>query len=110
MPSVSVYIPTPMRRLTGGRAHVDVDVRPGETTLAQVVDLIEALHPGLKSEIWEGDDFKHYVNVYMNGEEVRALEGKATRLTAGDQIAFVPMLAGGAEVLTSFPKELIEVK
>ena len=95
MPSVSVYIPTPMRRLTGGQAHVDVEVTPGQTSLAELVDLIEALHPGLKSEIWAGDDFKHYVNVYMNGEEVRALEGAATRLREGDQVAFVPMLAGG---------------
>jgi proteasome lid subunit RPN8/RPN11/molybdopterin converting factor small subunit len=96
MPSVSVYIPTPLRRLTGGQAHVDVDVQPGQTSLAELVDLIEARHPGLKSELWEGDDFKHYVNVYMNGEEVRALEGAATRLREGDQVAFVPMLAGGA--------------
>jgi proteasome lid subunit RPN8/RPN11/molybdopterin converting factor small subunit len=96
MASVSVYIPTPLRRLTGGRAHVDVEVRAGQTSLAELVDLIEARHPGLKAEIWEGDDFKHYVNVYMNGEEVRALDGAATRLRAGDQVAFVPMLAGGA--------------
>jgi proteasome lid subunit RPN8/RPN11/molybdopterin converting factor small subunit len=102
MASVSVYIPTPMRRLTNGQAHVDVEVQPGRTSLAELVDLIEARHPGLKSEIWEGDDFKHYVNVYMNGEEVRALEGAATRLREGDQVAFVPMLAGGgpAERLT----------
>ena len=100
MASVSVYIPTPMRRLTGGAAHVDVEVSPGQTSLADLVDLIEARHPGLKSEIWEGDDFKHYVNVYMNGEEVRALEGAATRLREGDQVAFVPMLAGGADRLT----------
>jgi [CysO sulfur-carrier protein]-S-L-cysteine hydrolase len=100
MSSVSVYIPTPLRRLTGGQAHVDVEVRAGQTSLAELVDLIEARHPGLKSELWEGDDFKHYVNVYMNCEEVRALEGAATRLREGDQVAFVPMLAGGAERLT----------
>jgi proteasome lid subunit RPN8/RPN11/molybdopterin converting factor small subunit len=107
MPTVSVYIPTPMRRLTGGRAHVDVEVRPGETTLAQVVDLIEQLHPGLKAEIWEGADFKHYVNVYMNGEEVRALDGSATRVASGDQVAFVPMLAGGTDRLT-IPRPIAE--
>jgi proteasome lid subunit RPN8/RPN11/molybdopterin converting factor small subunit len=104
MGSVSVYIPTPMRRLTGGLAHVDVEVEPGMTSLSELVDLIEARHPGLKSEIWEGDDFKHYVNVYMNGEEVRGLDGAATRLAEGDQVAFVPMLAGGeADRLTIEP-------
>jgi proteasome lid subunit RPN8/RPN11/molybdopterin converting factor small subunit len=99
MATVSVYVPTPLRRLTAGQAHVDVEVRTGETTLAELVDLIDARHPGLKSELWEGQDFKHYVNVYMNGEEVRGLGGAATRLKSGDQVAFVPMLAGGAETL-----------
>lgn len=98
MASVSIYIPTPLRRLTGGQAHVEVSVQPGQTTFAELIDLIEARHPGMKSELWEGADFKHYVNVYQNGEEVRGLEGAATRLADGDQVAFVPMLAGGARL------------
>jgi proteasome lid subunit RPN8/RPN11/molybdopterin converting factor small subunit len=96
-PNATVYVPTPWRRLTGGAAHVAVDVAPGETTLAALVDRIDARYPGLKAEIWEGQDFKHYVNVYLNGEEVRALQGAATPVAEGDQVAFVPMLAGGAE-------------
>lgn len=95
--SVTVYVPTPYRRLTGGAAHIPIHVAPGATTLADLVDRIEASYPGLKSEIWDGADFKHYVNVYLNGEEVRALAGPATTVADGDQIAFVPMLAGGAE-------------
>jgi len=95
MAKVSVYVPTPLRRLTAGQAHLDVEVRPGDTTLAELVDLIEARHAGIKAELWEGDDFKHYVNVYLNGEEVRALKGAATTVGAGDEVAFVPMLAGG---------------
>ena len=95
MASVTVYVPTPLRRLTDGKAHVELEVRPGETTLAEVVDLIESRHVGMKAELWEGDDFKHYVNVYLNGEEARGLRGAATPVADGDQVAFVPMLAGG---------------
>lgn len=102
-PSATIYVPTPWRRLTGGAAHVPVDVQPGETTLAALVDRIDARYPGLKAEIWEGSDFKHYVNVYLNGEEVRALQGAATPVAEGDQVAFVPMLAGGAERLELAP-------
>src|SRR5205814_248117 len=71
--SVTVYVPTPWRRLTGGAAHVPVDIEPGATDLAGLVARIDARHPGLKGEIWDGDDFRNYVNVYLNGEEVRAM-------------------------------------
>jgi proteasome lid subunit RPN8/RPN11/molybdopterin converting factor small subunit len=95
---VNVYIPTSYRRLTGGQAHVGVELGPAET-LAHLVERMDGLYPGLRDEIWAGDDFKHYVNVYVNGEEARSLGGARTQLADGDEVAFVPMLAGGAEVL-----------
>jgi proteasome lid subunit RPN8/RPN11/molybdopterin converting factor small subunit len=92
--AVNVYIPTPYRRLTDGLAHVKIPEAP---TLESLVDALEVLHPGLKAELWADDDFKHYVNVYVNGDEARSLKGKETELRAGDEVAFVPMLAGGVE-------------
>lgn len=108
--TVTVYVPTPWRRLTGGAAHVPVEIEAGGTDLAALVDRIDARHPGLKGEIWEGDDFRNYVNVYLNGEEVRAMEGRQTRLSDGDQIAFVPMLAGGAafELSAAHRQEIVD--
>ncbi len=97
MASVSIYVPTPWRRLTDGKAHVQVEVQPGETTLGDLVDLVDAKHAGMKAELWEGSDFKHYVNVYLNGEEARGLRGAATPVADGDEVAFVPMLAGGEQ-------------
>jgi proteasome lid subunit RPN8/RPN11/molybdopterin converting factor small subunit len=96
--AVNVYIPTSYRRLTGGQAHVGVELAPDDT-LARLVERIDRLHPGLKDEIWAGGDFKHYVNVYVNGEEARSLQGAQTRLSDGDEVAFVPMLAGGEDAL-----------
>jgi proteasome lid subunit RPN8/RPN11/molybdopterin converting factor small subunit len=96
---VDVYIPTSYRRLTGGQAHVGVELE-GDGTLARLVERMEQLYPGLRAEIWEGGDFKQYVNVYVNGEEARSLDGARTRLADGDAVAFVPMLAGGDEALT----------
>ena len=104
--SVNVYIPTPYRRLTGGQAHVGVDLAP-EDTLARLVEQMERLYPGLKDEVWAGQDFKHYVNVYVNGEEVRSLQGAQTPLSDGDEVAFVPMLAGGADALV-VTREVLE--
>jgi proteasome lid subunit RPN8/RPN11/molybdopterin converting factor small subunit len=99
MINVTVYIPTPLRRLTSGAAHVPIEIAPDRSTLAELVDRIDGRFPGLKDELWAGDDFKHYVNVYVNGDEVRARAGAATRLAEGDQVAFIPMLAGGGEAL-----------
>jgi proteasome lid subunit RPN8/RPN11/molybdopterin converting factor small subunit len=96
--AVNVYIPTSFRRLTGGQAHVGVELGPAET-LAQLVERMDGLYPGLRDEIWAGDDFKHYVNVYVNGEEARSLGGAGTPLADGDEVAFVPMLAGGEDAL-----------
>jgi proteasome lid subunit RPN8/RPN11/molybdopterin converting factor small subunit len=108
--SVTVYVPTPWRRLTGGAAHVPVEIEPGSTDLAGLIDRIDQRHPGLKGEIWEGDDFRSYVNVYLNGEEVRAMNGRQTTLADGDQVAFVPMLAGGEafEISAAHRQEMIE--
>lgn len=107
---VTVYVPTPWRRLTGGAAHVPVDIEPGATDIAGLVERIDASHPGLKGEIWEDGDLRNYVNVYLNGEEVRAMKGHQTPLADGDQIAFVPMLAGGEafELSAAHRQEMIE--
>lgn len=96
--TVNVYIPTPYRRLTSGTTHVAVTLAEG-AKLLDLVDTLDALHPGVKAEIWADEDFKNYVNVYVNGEEARAVAGKHTALANGDEVAFVPMLAGGSDSL-----------
>jgi proteasome lid subunit RPN8/RPN11/molybdopterin converting factor small subunit len=103
--AVNVYIPTPYRRLTDGVAHVEISEAP---TLASLVDALELLHPGLKAELWAEDDFKHYVNVYVNGDEARSLNGKETELRAGDEVAFVPMLAGGSEESFVIARDVVD--
>src|SRR2546423_7413431 len=109
MAKVSVYVPTPWRRLTGGAAHVPVELDATGTTVASLVDAVDASYPGMKGEIWEGADLKHYVNVYLNGEEVRGLKGSATAVSDGAEVAFVPMLAGGErfELLRAHRDEMI---
>ena len=93
--TITVYVPTPLRRLTGGAVHVAIAVDDANATFARLVDLVEAQFPGIKAEIWEDDNFKNYINVYLNGDEIRGLQGIATHLHNGDQVAFIPMLAGG---------------
>ena len=90
--AVTVYVPTPYRSLTAGEARVKV---VGQS-LAEAIDGLEASYPGFRARIYEDGELRHYVNVYVNGEEVRSLEGLLTPLNDGDEVAIIPALAGGS--------------
>ena len=90
--SVSVRIPTPLRKLTG-----ELDVVSGDGgTLTSCIESLEEQYPGLKERLCdEVGDLRRFVNVYVNGEDVRFLAGMATALKAGDEVSIVPAVAGG---------------
>lgn len=90
--SVTVRIPTPLRSLTN-----NLDVVAGEGgTLLECIDGLEGTYPGIKDRICdEQGEIRRFVNVYVNGEDVRFLEGLGTRLKAGDEVSIVPAVAGG---------------
>ncbi len=91
--SVVVRIPTPLRRVTGGQDKASVD---GDN-LVQVIESLEAQYPGLKERLCdESGDLRHFVNIYVNGEDVRFLDGLETAISSGDEVSIVPAVAGGA--------------
>jgi len=90
--SVTVRIPTPLRKLTGGADEVSVD----GATVGDVIEALEAAHPGLKERLCDdAGEIRRFVNVYVNDEDVRFLEGRATTLKDGDELSIVPAIAGG---------------
>tara|TARA_B100000029_G_scaffold500951_1_gene573484 strand:+ start:10329 stop:10607 length:279 start_codon:yes stop_codon:yes gene_type:complete len=90
--SITVRIPTPLRRLTGGADIVDAD---GSTILGIVEDL-ESNYAGFKERlIDENGEMRYFVNLYLNGEDVRFLQGLETETNNGDEISIVPAVAGG---------------
>jgi molybdopterin synthase sulfur carrier subunit len=90
--SVMVRIPTPLRRLTGGQDKVSVE---GDT-LNAVVTSLEAQFPGIKARLCDEEgNLRNFVNVYVNGEDVRFLDGLDTATNAGDEVSVVPAVAGG---------------
>ena len=91
--SVEVRIPTPLRRVTNGQEKAAVE---GDN-LAQVIDSLETKYPGIKERLCdEAGDLRHFVNIYVNGEDVRFLQGLETGIKSGDEISIVPAVAGGA--------------
>ena len=90
--SVSVRIPTPLRSLTSDR---DVVEASGET-LQQLVLNLEQQFPGIGDRIIDEDgEIRRFVNLFVNGEDVRFLEGLHTALKQGDEVSIVPAVAGG---------------
>jgi molybdopterin converting factor small subunit len=89
MPIVS--IPTPLRNFTGG---LDRVAATGETVGALLQDLV-AQHPTLKERIFEGDELRRFVNVYLNNEDIRYLEDLDTPVSQADEVSIIPAIAGG---------------
>ena len=91
--SVTVYIPTPFRRMTGNRAHVQVEA----TTVAELLDNLDREFPGVHDLIYNSEhQIPVHINIYVNNQEITALEGDSTPLREGDQVAIIPAIAGGA--------------
>ncbi len=90
--NVSIRIPTPLRKLTNER---DVVTAAGDD-LSQCIEALESSYPGLKERLCdESGELRRFVNVYVNGEDVRFLAGLSTPLKAGDEVSIVPAVAGG---------------
>ena len=91
--AVVVKIPTQLRTLTDGRDQVEAD---GDS-LKQVLDALESAHPGLQKRVLDDSGrLRRFVNVYVDGEDVRFLNGLETRLPERSEVAIIPAVAGGA--------------
>ena len=88
-----VKIPTVLRPQVGGNREVEL----GGTTVGEVVDALTAQYPSLKSQLLTDDgELNRFVNVYVNGQDVRYLEGLATPVAERDEVRLLPAMAGGA--------------
>ena len=102
--TVNVYVPTPFRHLVGNR----VRVRAAGGNLREVMDDLDAQFPGFAAQMRDGSgEIATHIGVYVNQIEVEALDGEATALAAGDEVAFIPALAGGADGVALTP-EMVE--
>lgn len=90
--SVRVRIPTPLRSLTGGLSDIDA----GGASVSACITELDAAYPGLAARILDDTgEVRRFVNLFVNGEDIRFLEGIATALKSGDEISIVPAMAGG---------------
>ena len=90
--SATVRIPTPLRKVTNGEDKASVE----GNTMSEVVEAVENQFPGLKDRICEPTgELRSFVNVYINGEDIRFVDGMSSSVASGDEISIVPAVAGG---------------
>ncbi|MGB3050742.1 MAG: MoaD/ThiS family protein [Polyangiales bacterium] len=90
--AVTVRIPTPLRTLTGGADEVLME----GGTVSEVIERLEASHPGMKDRLCDDKGVRRFVNLYANDEDIRFLDNLETALNDGDTLSIVPAIAGGA--------------
>ena len=94
--AVTIRIPTPLRKFTNDQA--DVEIEGG--TVGALIENLDAQYTGIKERIMdESGAIRRFVNVYVNEEDIRFLDGRDTPLKDGDQVTIVPAIAGGCNCL-----------
>jgi molybdopterin synthase sulfur carrier subunit len=90
--AVTILIPAPLRRFTEDRAAVQVEVK----TVAEALAKLDELYPGIRERICEPDGrVRRFVSIFVNGKDIRSLQGLETPLADGDEVGIIPAMAGG---------------
>lgn len=93
---ISVVIPSLLSADAGGRSRLDVTTTAGASTVGGVLDAIAADYPKLNRRIRdETGVLRRYVNLYVDGEDVRRLQNSATMISSGQEILIIQSVAGG---------------
>ncbi len=115
--SIKVRIPTPLQKLTNNQSEVACEAKNINELLAS----LEKQYPGIQERLCDAEGkLRRFVNVYVNEEDIRFLQGQETSLKTGDDISIIPAIAGGASsskkktkaskkrVILFFPQNLIQ--
>lgn len=90
--SVLVRVPTPLRAVTKGQG----ELKSEGGSVQELIDRLDQEYAGIKARLCEENgNIRRFINIYVNDEDIRFLQGAATPLKAGDEVSIVPAIAGG---------------
>jgi molybdopterin converting factor small subunit len=89
----TIRIPPTLRAAAGNQRQVEVD----GGTVGELLENLAAQYPGLQAQIFDNGDIAPFVNVYLDSEDVRTLDGLETAVEPGAKLILLPAMAGGAD-------------
>lgn len=92
MAKITVRVPVPMQKLTGNAAVVEAE----GASVAEVLADLERRYPGFAANVQDdAGKLRRYVNIFVNDDNVRTLDGEASPVKDGDEVSIIPAIAGG---------------
>ncbi len=88
---VTIRIPSPLRAYTADQAVVEV----GGDTIGAALEDLTTRYPDLRQHLYEGQQLRNFVNIFLGEEDIRFLDGLNTGIDAGDSLRIIPSIAGG---------------
>lgn len=91
--AIKVKIPTPLQKLTENKAEVETL----GNTVSELIENLEKKYPGIKDRICDEDGkVRRFINIYVNEQDIRFLNGDMTKINDGDEVSIIPAIAGGS--------------
>ena len=90
--AVEVRVPSMLQKFTDGEKKVQLE----SANIGDLLTTLETSYPGIGDQLMENGQLRRFVNIYLNDEDIRFLDGMDTSLSDGDVLAILPALAGGA--------------
>ncbi len=87
----TVFVPTPLRKLTKGQSKVEA----AGGNVREVLDNLEREYPGFEDRVFENGELKRFINLFVDGQEIRTLDGLETPVSEGAEVSIIPAMAGG---------------
>lgn len=88
----TIFVPTPMRKVTGGQGKIQIPA----ATLQEAIERADTAFPGFRERVLDNQgEIKRFINVFVNGVDVRKLQGRETPVRENDEVAVIPAMAGG---------------
>ncbi len=90
--AATVRIPTPLQRFTAGQAEVGIEA----ATIREMLQQLEEQFPGIQERLCDpAGHVRRFVNIFLNEEDIRYLQGEETAVKDGDAVTIIPAIAGG---------------
>lgn len=87
----SIRIPTPLRAYTDGESSIEV----AGGTVGEVLNNLVDQHPDLKSHLFNNDELRNFVNIFIDDEDIRFMQGLETEIESDEKLRIIPSIAGG---------------